>query len=549
MTIRSQLVDLHTAEHYPVELTIENGIIQKIERFKKKWPNTTHILPGFVDAHVHIESSMLTPTEFAKQAVIHGTVATVSDPHEIANVLGKAGVWYMIESGRRSPFKFFFGAPSCVPATDFETSGAVITPEDVAELLASDEILYLAEVMNYPGVLANDPSVIAKLDAAKAVGKRIDGHAPGLLGQAAIDYIEHGITTDHECYTRAEGWHKLRNNMRVLVREGSAAKNFDALESLIPKWFSQMMFCSDDKHPDDLMVGHINLLVKRAMRHLGRTQHKQYLFKILRMACVNPVYHYNLPVGLLRVGDPADFIEVDNTYDFNILRTFIDGKVVAENGKSLIETTPEAIVNNFNCSHKMPSDFELALTTNEINVIEVLDGQLITNKITARIEIINGKATPSVSDDILKIVVVNRYADTPPAVAFIKNFGLQKGALASSVAHDSHNIIAVGVDDASLCYAVNTIIDHKGGLVAFDGTDIGVLPLPIAGLMSPDSCETVAHNYEKLVKMAKNMGCTLTSPFMSLSFMALLVIPSLKLSDKGLFDGSTFQFCSVETEF
>ena len=548
MTIKSQLIDLHTAEQYPVKMTIEGGIIQKIERVKKQWPNTTYILPGFVDAHVHIESSMLTPTEFAKQAVIHGTVATVSDPHEIANVLGKAGVWYMIESGRRSPFKFNFGAPSCVPATDFETSGAVISPDDVAELLASDEIRYLAEVMNYPGVLADDPSVIAKLNAAKVVGKRIDGHAPGLMGKAAIDYIEHGITTDHECYTQAEGLHKLRNNMQILVREGSAAKNFDALEPLINKWFSQMMFCSDDKHPDDLIVGHINQLVKRAMRSVARNNHKRYLFKVLRMACVNPVFHYGLPVGLLREGDAADFIEIDNTHDFNVLRTFIDGKIVAENGKSLINTTPEAIVNNFNCSHKMPSNFELTLTTNEINVIEVLDGQLITNKITARIEIINGKATPSVSDDILKIVVVNRYADTPPAVAFIKNFGLQKGALASSVAHDSHNIIAVGVDDAALCNAVNAIIDHKGGLVAFDGAEIGVLPLPIAGLMSPDSCETVAHDYEKLVKMAKNMGCTLTSPFMSLSFMALLVIPSLKLSDKGLFDGSTFTFCSVAAE-
>lgn len=548
MTIRSQLIDVHLAEHYPVEMTIENGIIQKIERVKKQWPNTTHILPGFVDAHVHIESSMLTPTEFAKQAVIHGTVATVSDPHEIANVLGKAGVWYMVESGKRSPLKFNFGAPSCVPATDFETSGAVITAEDVAELLASEDIGYLAEVMNYPGVLADDPSVIAKINAAKAVGKPIDGHAPGLMGQAAIDYIKHGITTDHECYTRAEAWHKLRNNMRVLVREGSAAKNFDALESLIPRWFSQMMFCSDDKHPDDLMVGHINLLVKRAMRYIGKSAYKSRLFRILRMACVNPVDHYNLPVGLLREGDPADFIEIDNPHDFNILRTFIDGKIVAENGKSLIKTKQEAIVNNFNCSHKMPSDFELPLTTNEINVIEVLDGQLITNKITARIEIINGKATPSVSDDILKIVVVNRYADTPPAVAFIKNFGLKKGALASSVAHDSHNIIAVGVDDKSICYAVNTVIDHKGGLVAFDGTELGVLPLPIAGLMSPDSCAVVAKNYTKLVEMAKNMGSTLTSPFMSLSFMALLVIPSLKLSDKGLFDGSTFEFCSVESE-
>jgi adenine deaminase len=546
MTIKSQLIDLHEGTIYPVELTIKDGKIHSITRLPR-WTKyaPTFIMPGFVDAHVHIESSMLTPTEFAKQAVIHGTVATVSDPHEIANVLGKDGVWYMIESGRRSPLKFHFGAPSCVPATDFETAGAVISAEDVAELLASDEILYLAEMMNYPGVLNNDPSVLAKLAAAKAAGKPVDGHAPGLMGDAAIDYIEHGISTDHECYTKEEARHKMANEMRVLIREGSAAKNFNALSPLIDKWFPLMMFCSDDKHPDDLMRGHINLLVKRGLAMVGFKK-KNTLFKLLQMACSNPVRHYNLPVGLLRVGDPADFIEIDNIKDFNILRTFIDGNIVAENGKSLIETLPEKIVNNFNCSHKKPSDFELALTSNEINVIEVLDGQLITNKIQATINLENGKAHPSVKDDILKIVVVNRYADTPPAVAFIKNFGIHTGAIASSVAHDSHNIIAVGVDDDAICYAVNTIIDEKGGLVAFNGEKVAVLPLPIAGLMSPDSCEVVAAKYEELVAMTKKMGSTLGSPFMSLSFMALLVIPSLKLSDKGLFDGSTFEFCSVE---
>jgi adenine deaminase len=539
-TIESQFIDIRNRAIYPAKVTIKEGKIQSIKRLKKT-ESTTFILAGFVDAHVHIESSMLVPTEFAKQAVIHGTVATVSDPHEIANVLGKAGVWYMVESGRRSPFKFNFGAPSCVPATDFETAGAVISPEDIVELLDSEEIRYLAEMMNYPGVLFNDPSVLAKLEAAKRAGKPIDGHAPGLMGDEAIKYISHGISTDHECYKLEEAAHKLQHGMKVLIREGSAAKNFETLAPLIDKWFDKMMFCSDDKHPDDLIIGHINLLVKRALAK-GND-----LFKVLQMACLNPVNHYNLPVGTLQIGDASDFIEINNLIDFNILRTFINGKLVAENGQSLIKTKREKIVNNFNCAIKKPIDFELILNKKEVNVIEVLDGQLITNKIKGKIKLNkNQQATPSVKDDILKIVVVNRYQNMPPAVAFIKGFGLKKGALGSTVAHDSHNIIAVGVNDKAICKVVNALIKKRGGLAAFDGEKTAILPLPIAGLMSPDSCEVVAEQYESLVKMTKEMGSTLGSPFMSLSFMALLVIPSLKLSDKGLFDGSSFQFCSVE---
>jgi adenine deaminase len=539
-TIESQFIDIRNREIYPAEIKIKAGRIHKIKRLKRT-ESTTFVLAGFVDAHVHIESSMLVPTEFAKQAVVHGSVGTVSDPHEIANVLGKAGVWYMVESGRRSPFKFNFGAPSCVPATDFETAGAVISTEDIVELLASDEIKYLAEMMNYPGVLFKDPSVLAKLEAAKRAGKPIDGHAPGLMGDDALNYISNGISTDHECYKLEETAHKLKHGMKVLIREGSAAKNFETLAPLIEEWYERMMFCSDDKHPDDLLIGHINLLVKRALAK-GND-----LYKVLTMACLNPVEHYNLSVGTMREGDAADFIEINNLTDFTVLRTFIDGKLVAENGQSLIKTKREKIVNNFNCDPKKVSDFEINLTNKHVNVIEVLDGQLITNKIQGIVKFDkNGKGDPSVSKDILKIVVVNRYQNTPPAVAFIKGFGLKKGALASSVAHDSHNIIAVGVNDRAICKVVNSIIKKKGGLAAFDGSKTDILPLPIAGLMSPDSCDVVAEQYESLVRMTKEMGSTLGSPFMSLSFMALLVIPSLKLSDKGLFDGSSFQFCSVE---
>ena len=545
MIIESNLIDIRQKNIYPARITVKDGIIQNIEKIDKNVEN--YILPGFVDAHVHIESSMLLPSEFAKIAVTHGTVATVSDPHEIANVLGKAGVYYMIENGKKVPFKFNFGAPSCVPATIFETAGAEVTAADINELLALNEVKYLAEMMNYPGVIFDDPSVSEKLAIAQKHQKPIDGHAPGLMGDQALKYISKGISTDHECYMLEEARFKLQNGMKVIIREGSAAKNFETLEPLIDEYYDKMMFCSDDKHPDDLLLGHINLLVKRALAK-GND-----LFKILQMVCITPVEHYKLDVGTLQINEPADFIIIDNTLDFNILQTYIDGKKVAENGSNFIHTEPEAIVNNFNIAPKTVDNFELQLNTPHVNIIEVLDGQLITNKIEGTI-ILKDKiaySSPSesngtVSKDILKIAVVNRYFDAPVAVAFIKNFGLKRGAIASSVAHDSHNIIVVGVDDESICEAVNLLIEQKGGLSAVNGDKKEVLGLPIAGLMSPDSCEVVAEKYTQLVKMAREMGSTLTSPYMSLSFMALLVIPRLKLSDKGLFDGEKFMFTSLE---
>lgn len=538
MIIESNLIDIRHKTIFPAHITVENGKIKLIEKIDKKLQN--YILPGFIDAHVHIESSMLVPSEFAKTAVLHGTVATVSDPHEIANVLGKSGVYYMIENSRKVPLKFNFGAPSCVPATTFETAGASITAVDIDELLALDKVKYLAEMMNWPGVIFDDPSVSAILEVAQKHGKPIDGHAPGLMGEQALKYISKGISTDHECYMLEEAQFKLQNGMKVIIREGSAAKNFDTLEPLIAEFYEKMMFCSDDKHPDDLLIGHINLLVKRALAK-GND-----LFKVLQMACINPVEHYNLDVGTLREGDDADFIMIDSLENFNILKTVINGETVAENGQSFIKTEPEGIVNNFNISIKNSDDFNIILNNNNINVIEVLDGQLITNKILGKVLIENGNTVSNLADDILKIVVVNRYFDAPVAVAFIKNFGLQRGAIASSVAHDSHNIIAVGVDDASICRAVNLLIEHQGGLSAVDGEKEEVLALPIAGLMSPEPCEMVAEKYTRLVNMSRNIGSTLRSPYMSLSFMALLVIPRLKLSDKGLFDGERFEFCPLE---
>ncbi|HMY22476.1 MAG TPA: adenine deaminase [Chitinophagales bacterium] len=533
MQIKSNYIDIFNQQIFAAEISIENGKIKSIVKINEAVE--TYILPGFVDAHVHIESSMLVPTEFAKIAVIHGTVATVSDPHEIANVLGKAGVYYMLENAKKSPLKFYFGAPSCVPATTFETAGAVVNADDIDELMSLDDIKYLAEMMNYPGVLHRDKLVMDKITIAQKHNKPIDGHAPGLTGHEALQYISAGITTDHECFTFEEAKFKLEHGMKVLIREGSAAKNFNALIDLLHEYPDDMMFCSDDKHPDDLLFGHINDLVKRAVNK-GVS-----LFNVLKAACVNPVLHYQLNVGLLRVGDEADFIRINNLEDFSIVETYIGGHCVAKNKQDFIETKPEKIVNNFSVKTKQKEDFNLLVKQEKVRVIEAIDGQLITQEYIGKIVVDNDcYAHANIDDDILKMVVVNRYHDAPIAVAFVKNFGLKNGAIASSVAHDSHNIIAVGVNDDCICRAVNTIIAAQGGLAVVDEENCDILPLPVAGLMSNMSCIAVAEKYTTLVNKSKSLGCTLHSPFMTLSFMALLVIPNLKLSDKGLFDAIRF---------
>lgn len=537
MKIKGKIVDIPNREIYSGVVHVSNGKIAQIERVEHAVEQ--YILPGFVDAHIHIESSMLVPSEFAKLAVLHGTVATVSDPHEIANVLGKAGVYYMIENGKKVPFKFNFGAPSCVPATTFESAGAVIDAEGIRELLADDDINYLAEMMNYPGVLFDDAEVMQKIAYAKAANKPIDGHAPGLRGEDAKKYISAGISTDHECFTYAEGLEKLQHGMKVIIREGSAAKNFDALIDLANEHYKNMLFCSDDKHPDDLIVSHINALVKRGLSK------RIDLFKLLQMACINPVNHYNLDVGLLRKNDPADFIVVDNLADFNVLKTVINGEVVAENGNSNIKSVPFETPNNFNTSPKSAADFRLKAESDWITVIEALDGELITKPLCEKATIEASYYCADPARDILKIAVVNRYKDTPLAIAFIKNIGLKKGAIASSVAHDSHNIIAVGVNDEMITKAVNALIDVKGGICAVDDEETLLLPLPVAGIMSDKDGWTTGRKYQKIDAKAKQLGSTLHAPYMTLSFMALLVIPALKLSDFGLFDGQKFEFTTV----
>lgn len=541
-TITGNLVDIHQEKIYPAEIMISEGkIVSIVEDPENTEPFLPYILPGFIDSHVHIESSMLVPSEFARLAVVHGTVATVSDPHEIANVCGMKGVEFMIENGKTVPFKFNFGAPSCVPATSFETAGAVLSADDVEKLLLRDEIKYLSEMMNFPGVLFKDEEVMKKIDTAHRLNKPVDGHAPGLRREKAKQYIDAGIYTDHECFTKEEALDKLNYGMKIIIREGSAAKNFDELIDLLHDHADQIMFCSDDKHPDSLVLGHINQLCERAVAK-GID-----ILKILKVACLNPVLHYKLDVGLLRKDDPADFILVKDLEKFEVVKTFINGELVAENGKSNIVTKRSKLINNFSCSKKETSDLIVPHTTesSSIAVIEALDGQLITNRLSFEPKISNGNIISDAERDILKIVVVNRYSDAPIAKAFIKNFGLKQGALASSVAHDSHNIVAVGVDDESICKAVNLVIESKGGVSAVSSNKEMILELPVAGLMSNDDGYKIAADYTAIDIMTKeDLGSTLGSPFMTLSFMALLVIPHLKLSDKGLFDGDKFEFIS-----
>ncbi|MGB3018933.1 MAG: adenine deaminase [Ignavibacteria bacterium] len=539
MKIKGNLVDVHKREIYPAEITIENGKISRIEKSDESFDN--YIMPGFIDSHVHVESSMLIPSEFARIAATHGTVATISDPHEIGNVLGIEGIRYMINNGKKTPFKFFFGASSCVPATTFETAGAVIDSKGIRELFEKDGLIYLSEMMNYPGVLFNDPEVLEKIRIAHELGKPVDGHAPGLRGEEAKKYIDAGISTDHECFTLDEALEKIKYGMKILIREGSAAKNYAALHPLIGKHPEMVMFCSDDKHPNDLVAGQIDKVVARSIE-LGYD-----LYDVLRCASVNPVEHYKCNVGLLREGDAADFIVVADLIGFKVLKTFIDGELVAENGTPMIPRVDEVIVNNFNLSHKSPKDFRIeASGKNSIRVIEALDGQLITNELHFPTKIIDGCIESDTDNDILKLAVVERYTGGRPAIGFIKNFGLKKGALASCVAHDSHNVIAVGVTDEDICKAVNALADNKGGICVVSDGRVEVLPLPVAGIMTNEDGYLVAEKYTAIDRLAKDLGSTLGAPFMTLSFMALLVIPQLKLSDKGLFDGKKFEFVGLE---
>jgi adenine deaminase len=539
-SIHGRIIDVVSGRIFPGTVEVNNGKITAVR--EEPVNESVYILPGLIDAHIHIESSMLIPSEFARLAVVHGTVATVSDPHEIANVLGVEGIRFMIANGKKVPFKFYFGASSCVPATPFETAGASLGVDEIDELLQMDEIGYLSEMMNFPGVLMGDVNVMAKLELARKYGKPVDGHAPGLMGEEARRYIQAGISTDHECFTLEEGMEKAKFGMNILIREGSAARNFDTLAPLLDIFPDLVMFCSDDRHPDDLLRRHINDIARRAILQ------GYNLLSVIKACTLNPKRHYNLGTGLLQPGDPADFIIIDDPGTFKVLKTYIDGMLVAENGNSLIRSVSENPVNRFNARRIAADELAVKPLGKKIRVIEALEGQLITHELTEVSKVDEHNVVSDPGNDILKIIVLNRYKPEPPAVAFIRNFGLNRGAIASTVAHDSHNIIAVGVKDKDIAKAVNALVDSKGGICCTDGEDIYHLPLPVAGLMSEADGFEIAAKYEQIDQKARELGTKLKAPFMTLSFMALLVIPELKLSDKGLFDAGSFKFTPVFLE-
>jgi adenine deaminase len=549
-TYQGIIVDAISRRKFKGEIAVENGKIISIE--EKNHDIEQYILPGLVDAHVHIESSMTVPSVFARMVVARGTVAVVSDPHEIANVMGEEGIDYMLEDAKKVPLKAFFGVPSCVPATPFESSGAVLDADAVDRLLAREDLYYLSEMMNFPGVIMGFPEVMAKLESAKKYGKNIDGHAPGLRGADLQKYVSAGISTDHESFTYEEAVEKIKLGMKILIREGSSARNFETLHKLIDEYPESVMLCTDDSHPDTLIYeGHIDKLLRRG-------QEKGLdIYNLIRAAVINPVKHYGLDVGMLRKGDPADFIIIDDLKSFNVMKTFIDGNCVYDNGKVLFSVEKAPVKNVFNRGKISIDDIKLTLPDSEIKgeqmekqirkirVIVAQDGELVTGQETVLPKVENGNLVSDPGRDILKMVVLSRYANDPAQIGFIKNMGLKKGAIASSIAHDSHNIIAVGATDEDIVRAVNRLIEYRGGIVVGTAENLLDLPLEVSGLMSTLDGKEVAARYEQLNEEARKLGTSLMSSFMTLSFMSLLVIPELKLGDKGLFDVTKFEFVEL----
>ncbi len=529
-----QIVDVRNRRIFGGILTIDNGLITNVEECDVL-ETAPYIMPGFVDSHVHIESTLMTPRNFARMAVKHGTVAVVTDPHEIANVCGREGIEYMIESAKSTRFKFSFGVPSCVPCTDFETAGAVINSQDVKELVQKDEFYGLAEMMNFPGVLIGLEEPLKKVKSTLMAGKVVDGHAPGLTGERARNYIAQGITTDHEMFDLGQARERLQMGMKIQIREGSAACNLNDLMPLLAEdqWVGKLMFCTDDKYPDELEKGYINEMVERAVA-AGMP-----LWNVLEAATITPVEHYRLCVGSLRSGDPADFAVVRDLKKFEVLETYIGGEKVFGDGKENVvkNAEPERIINNFNAQPLREEDIALQLDDAKVKVMKAFEGQLFTKAI-------EGKS--GVENDILKLIVYNRYKKAKPAIGFIKGFQLKKGAMASTIAHDSHNIIALGCSDREIVMAVNALVESKGGFSVTDGEKVEQLPLPIAGLMSPLRGEELGQRHCQLKQMAKQIGCPFSAPFMTLAFMALPVIPELKLIDTGLFDGLKFGFTDLK---
>ena len=567
MTFTAYILDVLTDSVYPARITIKNGVFSEIVHIIDENAEIDVeglLIPGFIDAHVHVESSMLTPAQFAKIAVRHGTTAVVCDPHEIANVCGIEGIEFMIENASQVPFNFYFTAPSCVPATNFETSGAVLNSNEIDFLLKKDEIVALGEMMDFHGVINGDDEVLRKLELARKYNKPIDGHAPLLSGRELDKYLEQYIVTDHECVSFSEAIFKKQKGMKIMVRDGSSAKNMESLfdfNERLNYWRNQKSFgiiptdvlerrinspifdfiVSDDRNSGDLIEGHLNESIKKAAKL------DVDIIKAIEMVTINPAAHYNLDGGAIVTGAKADFVIIDNLNDFNILKTYVSGECVFDGENVLFDVGDAAFKNTMDVSKKKPEDFDVLYDGDEceVNVIECFNGELFTEKTTAKLCCIDGKVQPNILEDVIKMAVVDRYGKNNVANAFIKGFNIKKGAIASSIAHDSHNIIVIGDNSKMMADAVNAVIENKGG-IAIVGEDFAdSISLPIAGLMTNKDAFAVAEKLKQLQKMAASLGCKLDAPFMTMAFMALLVIPSIKLSDKGLFDVESFEFMDV----
>ncbi|MCF8357528.1 MAG: adenine deaminase [Prolixibacteraceae bacterium] len=538
--IEGNIVDVVKREIFKGRIFFENNI-SKIERIEYV-NDTNFILPGFIDAHLHIESTMLTPVEYSKIALKHGVIAAITDPHEIANVCGIDGINYMIDNAKKTPMKIYFGAPSCVPATPFENNGAIISAKEIEALFKSKKCFQLSEMMNFPGVINDDKDVWEKIKVAKKYNRKIDGHAPLLSGEGLKKYIEAGISTDHETTKLDEALEKIKDGMKIILRNSSASRDFLHLISLIETHPNKTMMCTDDCHPDDLEKGYINEMVKTAIE-------KGYnVFDVISIASKNAKDHYGTETGLLQLYDPADFIVIDNFKNFNIKKVFVNGIEQLNEDPIKKQNPKNEIINNFHQNKIFLNDVRFPSKNKKINAIRIIEDSIITKKEKYQIKENVEYFESETEDDILKIVIVNRYKKAKPTVGFVNGFNLKKGAIGSSVAHDSHNIVVIGVSDKEICKAISSIQESKGGLVAVNGNETHLLPLPIGGIMSDKSCEEVSRQYKSLNNIAKEMGCKIHAPFMTLSFMSLLVIPEIKIGDMGLFDVNKFSFINVYDE-
>ncbi len=540
--IKGNLVDVVKDKMYPATVYIENGIIAKVEENNESY--STYILPGIIDSHIHIESTLLTPEHYAREAVRHGVIGAVADPHEIANVLGTKGVDFMIENGNRTPFYFWFGAPSCVPSTPLEPAGAKLGPEEIEELLSRKDVHFLAEMMDYPGVIGSEKEVMSKIASANKHGKPIDGHAPMMSSSDVKQYAAAGISTDHECTTVEEAIEKMSLGMKVLIREGSAARNFDALHPIIASHPRQVMFCCDDMPAETLLEDYLPGSIRKAIGY-GYNP-----LDVIRCASMNVAKHYAIPAGMLQEGDSADFIEIDSLSTFNILKTVIKGNVVFDQNEaapSPLDSTVE-VINRFDCEKISIEEIQVKATGKRIKVIDCVCGDLLTETHLSTPKTENGYIISNPEEDVLKLVAINRYCPKEISVGFIRGIGIKNGAMATSISHDNHNLVVVGVSDADIVKATNLLIENKGGMVVTSGNKTEVLQLEIAGLMTHRPAKTVAHIQEQIKSLVSEMGSELEDPFLTLSFMSLIVIPKIKLSSKGLFDVTKFEFTSLFEE-